>query len=113
MKEIMTVYDIREIPNRGTVLAGTNSELDTLSLNEIRRLIGQDIEIHQPDGEIINTQVAEVDVAHSLIGKKNIFILIKESVDVKQLKLESVICSTDQDSSIIEQSQQKASISSA
>ena len=91
MKKIMTVYDIFEIPNRGLVIGGVNSDLDAVSYEQIKKLIGTFIEIHQCNDSILKTQVIDVDTSTSLAGKTNIFLLLPEEIKKKALQKESVV----------------------
>jgi hypothetical protein len=81
MKPIITVYDVIEIPNKGVVLGGINQQLDSLSIGDIRQLVGSEIEVRNSNGTVLKSPVIDVDASSSLVGKKNIFILIpRESV---------------------------------
>jgi hypothetical protein len=85
MKEKMIkVFDIHIIPHRGIAIGGTNAALDRLSRWEIQTLIGKQIEIHTLEN-ILYADVVDVDVTSSLIGKKNIFILLSQ-INLMSLK---------------------------
>jgi hypothetical protein len=84
MKEMTKIFDIHIIPHQGVAIGGTNAALDRLSREEIRTLIGKQIEIHTLTS-ILYADVVDVDVTSSLIGKKNIFILLSQ-VNLMTLK---------------------------
>ncbi|MGE0085794.1 MAG: hypothetical protein AB7S75_15395 [Desulfococcaceae bacterium] len=80
MKKIFTIYDIFEVPNRGIVIGGINPEFDRMSYDEIKKIVGKTIEIHKPDGVIIKSCVADFDISISIVGKKNLFILLEGDI---------------------------------
>lgn len=73
---IMKIQDVFAVDKRGVVIGGTNSDFDRLSPDEVRRKIGTEIEIRNLNGAISKVPVIEVEVSNSLLGQKNIFILL-------------------------------------
>ena len=80
--KIITIYDVRTDQAGRMILGGTNDALDGESLSAIKALIGDKVRVISPGGQSEKvTEVADVDCAQSLIGKKNIFILLKEPLE--------------------------------
>jgi 5-methylcytosine-specific restriction endonuclease McrBC GTP-binding regulatory subunit McrB len=92
MKEVMTIFDVHSIPNKGIVIGGTNAALDNLSREQIRALIGKQVEIHSLKN-IFSVDVIDIDVTNSLTGKKNIFILLPPKIQEDDIDEESVVFS--------------------
>ncbi len=90
----MTVYDIQTSPT-GVIVGGVNPEFDALLPEEIEKIIGQRIEIHNPDGVVLQSTVKGVEVTSSLIDKKNIFILLQDDVRREIIQQEATIYSAD------------------
>ena len=71
------------IPNTA---CASNPELDPLSREQIRSLIGERIEIHRADGSRLRADVAEVDVATSLTDHKNVMICLGKNIQAKDVQ---------------------------
>jgi hypothetical protein len=71
----MNIYDILPSDDGQAVVAGTASHLDSLSLAEIKQLVGISVTIvtGTDSGEEV-FGVLGVGVSESLIGKKNLFL---------------------------------------
>lgn len=93
MKMIMKIQDIFEIPEKGVVLGGVNPTFDSLSYDEITERIGKQIEIRNPNGNIEKASVSSVEVSESLIGNKNIFILLSKTISKSLIENGAIICS--------------------
>jgi hypothetical protein len=90
-----SIYDIFEIPNKGVVIGGINPEFDNMLLDEIQRIIGDFIEIHNPDGSVLHSAVEGIEITNSLINKKNIYILLQRDLTAGILLKEAVVYSTE------------------
>jgi hypothetical protein len=86
MRKVMDVYEIYQIEGKGTVLAGTNDELNKLSRQEITNFIGSSIEVCNGNGDCFSVTVGSVEIQNSLIDKKNIFILTPFFLEKDQIK---------------------------
>lgn len=62
---------------QGMVLAGCHDSLDHLVEADLAAAIGERISIHLPGGEV-RAGVLGVQCSSSLVGKKNVFILLAE-----------------------------------
>jgi RecA-family ATPase len=83
MKKLMTIEDIRNVPGKGVVVGGINPTLDHLTAEDIEKKIGEYVEIRSSSPEIIKKfSVLDVKIAESIVGKKNIFILLSEDFDM-------------------------------
>ncbi len=77
MEKIMTIKDIRDVPGKGLVIGGTNSKLDDLTPKEIEQKIADYIELRcHSSNSVRRLSVLGVNVTESIIGKKNLFILL-------------------------------------
>jgi len=76
MEAIMRIQDVFKANEKEIVIGGTNSNYNKLSAKEIRQKIGRQIEVHHPSGLVSRIPVANVEVSDSLLGQKNIFILL-------------------------------------
>jgi len=90
MQEIMKIFDIHTIPNRGIVIGGTNPTLDTLSHEEIQNLVGKFVEIHTLKSAI-QTKVIDMGITIALTGRKNIFLLLPLNFNLDNLDKGSVV----------------------
>jgi hypothetical protein len=86
MNEIMKVCDVFK-HSRGLIITGVNPSLDALSREQINDLIGERIKITNPNGVEVFSKVVATEVSSSLIGKKNISILLDEEVDANSVSL--------------------------
>lgn len=87
----MRVQDIFEIPEKGIVIGGVNPTFDSLSYDEINKRIGKQIEIQNPNGKIEKVSVSSVEVSESLLGKKNIFILLSKTISTSLIENGAII----------------------
>jgi hypothetical protein len=75
MKKFMNIYDILRAPDGKAIIAGTDPNLDSLSVSEIRRLAGTMVTIVRgADSGSVDCVVLGVETSESLIGKKNVFL---------------------------------------
>jgi hypothetical protein len=88
----MTVCDIQTSP-KGVIIGGVNPEFDTMQPDEIKNIIGQTIEIHNPDGSVLQSTVRGVEMTSSLIEKKNIFILLQDGIHRGAVQQEALVYS--------------------
>lgn len=86
----MKILDYFEHPQWGVIVSTANPEFDNLSNDKIQHLIGDEIVILDPDSmEKISVKVARIEIATSLIGKKNINICLSDSILLSDLKANS------------------------
>lgn len=92
----MTLYDVHKT-SKGVVIGGVNPEFDAMQPNEIQEMIEVSIgiEIHNPDGSVLRSAVAGVEIMTSLIDKKNIFILLQSGITEETIQQEAVVYSKD------------------
>lgn len=88
----MKILDYFEHPSLGVVISTTNPEFDNLANDEIKKLIGNKIVILNEDSsERRNVKVSSIDIATSLVGKKNLNLCLDNSISLSELKLNSSI----------------------
>jgi hypothetical protein len=92
MREIMKIFDIHSIPNRGVVIGGTNPLLDTWPLQQIQAWIGKEVEIRTLK-MVLPTKVMDVTVSSALTGRKNIFILLPQNFKMGDIEEPAVVYS--------------------
>ncbi|MEK8016175.1 MAG: hypothetical protein VSS75_004845 [Candidatus Parabeggiatoa sp.] len=95
MKAVMKIEDSFLIAKTGLIVSGVNSKIDALSKDEVKAEIGTQVKIVLPSGEEIETQVREVLISDSLVGKKNISIALGEMTGVTQIDKGSVLYSIE------------------
>lgn len=93
MQKIMSIFDVFESPNRGVVVGGVNDELNRLSPAEMRSLVGETIELHNPSGSVAEFAVVDVETSSSLAGQKNIFILLPPQTSIRDVELGATVYS--------------------
>jgi hypothetical protein len=89
MTKIMTIFDIHTIFHRGIAIGGVNPSLDSQSPEDIKKIIGQSIEIHTAKASL-PVKVLDVGITSSLTGKKNIFILLPLAFNVNDIDKYSI-----------------------
>ncbi|MGL6338534.1 MAG: hypothetical protein ACRC80_05255 [Waterburya sp.] len=88
----MKILDYFEHPSLGIIISTTNPEFDNLSNEEIKELIGDEIIIWDKDSSSRKSvKVSSIDIATSLIGKKNLNLCLSNSISYSELKLNSSI----------------------
>jgi hypothetical protein len=80
MKKIMQILDIFEVEGKGVVIGGNNSDLDSMSNEEISQYIGKFIELQSLTGSKIKTEVLNIELSESLTGAKSIFLLLPQNI---------------------------------
>jgi len=95
MKAVMKIEDSFLIAKTGLIVSGVNSEIDALSKDEVKAEIGTLVRIVLPNGEEIDTQVREVLISDSLVGKKNISIALGEINGVTKIDKGSMLYSIE------------------
>ena len=86
MSSIIKICDTFVVEGKGVVVGGVNSLLDDMSLGEIKQLIGDMVEIHKEDGSTTTSPVLGVEVSTSLVGRKNIFLLLPLNINLNFIK---------------------------
>ena len=76
MTEIMKIEDSFLLLNVGLVVSGINPLLDHLSSEAIKVKIGKRVRIALKNGGNIDCEVRDVAVSNSLVGKKNISVVL-------------------------------------
>ncbi len=88
----MKILDYFEHPSLGVIISTTNPDFDNLANDEIKKLIGNKIVILNEDySERRNVKVSSIDIATSLVGKKNLNLCLDNSISLSELKLNSSI----------------------
>ncbi len=82
----MKILDYFEHPQFGVIISTANPEFDNLPNEEIKKRIGNEICILAPDyHEKKSVKVKSIDIATSLIGKKNINICLSDSIKLSDI----------------------------
>jgi len=88
----MKILDYFQHPKLGVIVSTANPKFDNLSNEEIQKIIGDEIVIFDADSQKKKSvKVSLVDIATSLIGKKNINICLSDAIKLSDLKLGSEI----------------------
>lgn len=83
----MKILDYFEHPQWGVIVSTANPEFDNLSNDQIQLLIGDEIVILDPDSRgKKSVKVSRIEIATSLIGKKNINICLSDAIKLSDLK---------------------------
>jgi hypothetical protein len=93
MKKVMQICDMLELPGLGVIISGTNSELDSLTNEQIEKYIGNEVLIQKADNSSIVVDGVKVDIGTSLIGRKNIHICLAESIKLSDLERNAIVLS--------------------
>ncbi|MBU9709523.1 hypothetical protein KSP24_21705 [Paenibacillus sp. AK121] len=80
MKNIMDVSLAFELKDEGTIIVGTNKELDHLTYPEIKKIIGNKILIKNTDQNETVLNVSSIQISTSMAERKNIGICIGKLV---------------------------------
>lgn len=92
--KIITIEDIYEI-KKGVVIGGVNRALDTLTSEEIKKQVGHKISITSKNGDTLTFSVLDVDTSISIIGQRNIYILLPKKYDTSNIKLKDEVYTID------------------
>jgi hypothetical protein len=87
--KIITVSLVFDHKEEGTILVGTNSDIDSLTYSEIETLIGNKILVKSDDHETV-FKVHSIQISTSMANKKNIGISIGKKVKAKDIQIGSV-----------------------
>jgi hypothetical protein len=88
----MKILDYFEHPQFGVILSTAALEFNCLSDDEIKKRVGDKIIILDANShELKSLKVSKVEIATSLVGKKNINICLSDSIKLSDLKLGSEI----------------------
>ena len=86
------IQDWFEHPDFGVIISIANPELDQLSKDEIKDLVGDCIAILDTETQQERwIQVSQVEVSTSIIDKKNINICLSNSIKLSEIKPSSSI----------------------
>ena len=83
----MKIEDCFVLPEKGVVLSGANVQLDDLSTEIIKEMIGEVIIVENNRGKLTTFKVESVDISSSLIGKKNICICLGQKVKIMDIEI--------------------------
>lgn len=92
MRKIMEIFDVVQV-SRGVIVAGVDRALDALELDQIRELIGPEVEILNTDGAKAKYCVLGVEMTNSIIDQKNIFILLPPETKKEDIRVGAVVYS--------------------
>lgn len=95
MKKIMEISLVFKSDADGIILVGINPELDSLSIPEIKKIIGNYILVKNSVNEF-KLEVKSTQISNSLIDKKNIGICVGNSVEIEELKVGSYVYACDE-----------------
>jgi hypothetical protein len=87
MRKIMKIFDVFEAKNRGIVVGGSDRALDTLAPDQIRDLIGMEVEVLNTDGAKGQYRVLDVQITYSITNQKNVFILLPPDTRKEDIEL--------------------------
>ncbi len=88
----MKILDYFEHPKFGVIVSTANPEFDNLSNDEIKKRIGDEIIILDADShKKKSVKVSGIELANSLIGKKNINICLSDSIKLSDITPNSEI----------------------
>ncbi|KZE67898.1 hypothetical protein FQU75_24465 [Paenibacillus polymyxa] len=76
MKKIMVASLVFKSKDEGTIIVGTNKELDHLTYPEIKNIIGDKILIKNEDQNEMVLSVSSIQISTSMAERKNIGICI-------------------------------------
>ena len=93
MRKIMKIFDVFEAKNRGIVVGGSDRALDTLAPDQIRDLIGTEVEVLNANGAKAKHRVLDVHISYSIIDQKNLFILLPPDTKREDVGVGSVVYS--------------------
>ncbi|MEM7725864.1 MAG: hypothetical protein AAF208_05760 [Cyanobacteria bacterium P01_A01_bin.45] len=86
------IQDWFEHPDFGVIVSIANPELDKLSNDQIRNIVGDRVVIqHTNSQEKKWAKVSEVEIANSIIDKKNVNICLGNSIKLSEIKPSSSI----------------------
>lgn len=95
------IQDWFEHPDFGVIVSIANPELDQLSKDEIKDLVGDCIGILDAETQQEKKiQVSQVEVSTSMIDKKNINICLGNSIKLSEIKLNSSIIFVSQQAKV-------------
>lgn len=92
MRKIMEIFDVFEV-ERGIIVAGVDPALDTLAPDQLREVIGTEIEILNTDGAKAKYSVLGVETTNSIVDKKNVFILLPPGTKTEDIRAGAVVYS--------------------
>jgi hypothetical protein len=87
----MNIADVHRVPGRGVVVSGVNAAYDALGEQEIRDAVGEKVAVETGAGELREYAVLGVTTSSSLVGGKNLFILLAEEVKESDLPIGSKV----------------------
>lgn len=77
-RQLMTVHDVHIVPGRGAALVGTDEDIAGLSHDDLRDVVGSQVELRIPGEASRAVDTLSVEISTSLSGGRNIFILVPE-----------------------------------
>ena len=76
MKYLYDVFFVMDIPSKGFLIGGANSDLDPLTKEEIVDYIGEKVIVTDDSNNRVTVDVLGVEITSSIVDRKNIYILI-------------------------------------
>jgi hypothetical protein len=80
VQKLLDIYDCFISDDGKLVLCGINSNFDVLEKGEIRKIIGSEVVLHNEKYKQKLLTVVDIEIAISLINKKNIFIKVDSNL---------------------------------
>jgi hypothetical protein len=93
MKKVMQILDLFELPGLGLVISGTNSNLNDLTNDQIKKYVGNEVLIKKSDNSSVEISDIKVDIGTSLIGQKNINICLPDGFKASELEANATVFS--------------------
>jgi hypothetical protein len=90
-KMLFGVGLVFDTPEYGTIVMGTNEELDDLLPSTIQEMIGDQIVIKTVDGEERVYEVVSSQINHSIAGKKNVGICLGKGISPDEIVAGSMV----------------------
>jgi hypothetical protein len=95
MTLIIQIGDIRRVQGRGVTLGGINPAYDSLTEGQIRIAVGDRVAVETIRGQLLECSVLDVTTSSSLVGQKNVFLLLPEAVDEREFGIGSRVLAAD------------------
>ncbi|WP_448102747.1 hypothetical protein [Luteibacter jiangsuensis] len=93
MIEIMTIEDSFILSGKGAVVSGVNPSLDSEGSERVKSMVGRRVRITNVGCDDVVFEVKDVGISESLVGKKNISMLL-DSDDLTMLTRGSRVYAT-------------------
>ena len=100
------ILDCFEHPNFGVIVSIANPELDKLSDDKIKNLFGDKVAILNTDSHTKKwAKVSEIEIANSIIDRKNVNICLGNSIKLSDIKPNSsIVMVAEENVNVVEES---------